>query len=191
MIKTSISSSLRCPERELEHEVLVSEISRLLAEQSGYSESDVEYIAQAAKLHDTGKKFIPDNILEKPDKLTDEEYDIVKTHSVYGFIHLIQQARMYMIAAIIALQHHERPEGNGYAGVKNIHAYAKLVAVADVFDALVSPTRPYKEGWSLQEAIDYMASNQHKEFDAIYIDAFIKSLDEILKLYQPIVGVAD
>ena len=170
--------------------MLVSEISRLLAEQSGYSKSDVEYIAQAAKFHDIGKKFIPDNILEKPDKLTDEEFDIVKTHSVYGFVHLVQQAKMYMIAAIIALQHHERPEGNGYAGVKNIHAYAKLVAVADVFDALLS-VRPYKEGWPPQEAIDYMVSNQYKEFDATCIEAFVNSLDEIIKLYEPIVGTAD
>ena len=87
------------------------------------------------------------------------------------------------LGAVFALQHHEKPMGNGYAAVTHIHSYARLIAIADVFDALFS-ARSYKDKWSLGDVIDYMRSNVHKEFDAVYLDAFLRALDEILELYK-------
>jgi putative two-component system response regulator len=164
------------------HGALVSQISEIIAKHADYDDEDVFIVTEAAKLHDIGKNYVPTEILNKPGALTKEEFDIIKTHTQSGFDFLVQQAKIYMTAAIIALQHHEKVRGTGYAGTLNIHTYAKLVAVADVFDALMSK-RAYKQSWSADEAVGYIQSNAHIEFDAHYVDVFTKSLDEILDLY--------
>jgi HD-GYP domain-containing protein (c-di-GMP phosphodiesterase class II) len=165
------------------HGALVSQISEILAKNAEYNESDVYVVTEAAKLHDIGKYYIPPEILNKPGALTTEEFEIIKTHTQSGFDFLVRQAKIYLTAAIVALQHHEKILGNGYAGTTNIHTYARLVAIADVFDALMSK-RAYKSSWSVDDAVGYIQSNAHKEFDAHYVDIFTRSLDDVLGLYH-------
>ena len=170
-------------ERLYQHSKMVSQVSGAIARSAGYTSKEVALIQDAAWLHDIGKNTIPISILQKPTLLSCEEFAIVKAHTQEGFAYLIQQTKKYLTAAIVALQHHEKPTGNGYAAVTHIHSYARLVAIADVFDALFS-ARSYKDRWSLDDVIGYMRSNVHKEFDAAYLDAFLRALDEILELYK-------
>jgi HD-GYP domain-containing protein (c-di-GMP phosphodiesterase class II) len=170
-------------EKTYAHSSLVSQISAVIAKNAHHNAEDIHIITEAAHLHDLGKNYIPKEILGKPGRLTEEEFEIVKAHTQAGFEYLIRQAKIFLTAAIVALQHHEKPIGNGYAGVTNIHTYAKLVAIADVFDALMSK-RPYKEKWTPEETVNYMKENTHKEFDAYYMDVFVSSLDEVLSLYH-------
>ena len=164
------------------HSNTVSQISGILADHAGLELETQSIITSAALYHDIGKSCVPESILNKPAKLTSSEFKIVKTHSYMGYQFLLRKARVMLAAAIVALQHHEKPDGSGYAGTSNIHPYAKVVAVADVFDALLSK-RPYKKGWSPDEIVGYMQEKKDKEFDATYISALIDSLDDILSLY--------
>jgi HD-GYP domain-containing protein (c-di-GMP phosphodiesterase class II) len=107
----------------------------------------------------------------------------MQSHVLAGTDHILRTIKTLLAAYIISLQHHERIDGGGYARVTNIHAYAKIVAVADVFDALLAK-RPYKEGWSPEKAVLYMRDNSNKQFEAAYITALIESLDEIIALYD-------
>lgn len=170
-------------EKKFQHSRMVSEISHILATNTGFSESDIQIVTEAARLHDIGKNDVPESILKKPAKLTDQEFMAIQTHTQAGFTQLIHQVKILLAAAIMALQHHEKPSGNGYAGITHIHTYAKLVAVADVFDALISK-RPYKQGWPPDEIISYMRTNEHKEFDSDYVKVLLQSMDEILTLYD-------
>jgi len=140
-------------------------------------------IESAAVLHDVGKKFVPKSILLKPSKLTDYEYKIIQSHAFAGTDHILRTIRTLFAAYIITLQHHERPDGKGYAQVTNIHKYAKIVAVADVFDALLAK-RSYKKSWPPEEAVLYMCENSKKQFEAEYVTALLESVDEILALYD-------
>jgi HD-GYP domain-containing protein (c-di-GMP phosphodiesterase class II) len=182
-IESERLSNILLSEVKHEHGLLVSKISEIMAKSAGFNEKDIHIVKESSRLHDIGKNYVPKSILNKPWFLTEAEFEIIKTHTKYGFNFLIQQAKIYIIAAIIALQHHEKTLGQGYAGVMNVHAYAKLVAVADVFDALMSK-RAYKESWSEDEAVGYIQTNADKEFDAYYVDVFTRSLDDILKIYS-------
>jgi len=140
-------------------------------------------IESASVLHDCGKRFVPKNILLKPSKLTEHEYKIIQSHTFSGTDHILQSIKTLFAAYIITLQHHERPDGKGYAQVTNIHKYAKVVAVADVFDALLAK-RAYKEPWPLEEVVFFMRENSQKQFEAEYVTALMESIDEILELYD-------
>jgi HD-GYP domain-containing protein (c-di-GMP phosphodiesterase class II) len=137
---------------EFEHSKNVARISELLALRAGYAESEAAVIAQAALCHDVGKTGIPAYILNKPSSLTREEFEIVKTHTDIGHEQIMTVAEVLSAAARTAREHHERPDGNGYLRLseREIHPYAKLVAIADVFDALYSK-RAYKEAWGLSD----------------------------------------
>jgi putative two-component system response regulator len=135
----------------------------------------VELIRHAAPLHDIGKIAIPDYILLKPDKLTEEEYEVVKTHSGIGAEILSGgESQLLRVAEEIAASHHERWDGTGYprglAG-EDIPIAGRLVAVADVFDILVHE-RPWKEGWSVEDAADEMRRSAGTHFDPEVIEAF-------------------
>lgn len=170
-------------ESQYEHSRMVSLISYRLAQEIWNDEEKALMVGEAARLHDIGKNFIPKEILNKPGKLTDEEFEIVKTHSHKGAEYLLRQIKVLMFAAIIALQHHEWVNGGGYNGITHTHEIAELVAVADVFDALISQ-RSYKGPWPLDEVVSHMRSGAGKHFNAIYVDALIQSLDDILSLYK-------
>ena len=166
-----------------QHVKRVSEYTRIMAAEAGFGESQCSEIAMAAMMHDIGKLMIPPEILEKPGKLTPEEFEVIKTHVTFGADLLKNSGGEVMhMARLIALQHHERWDGNGYLGYKGeeIDYISRFVAVADVFDALVSK-RSYKEGWPPEEAYAEILRQKGKQFAPHAVDTFIKSYDKILE----------
>ncbi|MPQ76475.1 response regulator [Hydrogenovibrio sp. JE_KL2] len=166
----------------------VAEYSRLLAEYyPGLSSDDVEIIFHSAPMHDIGKITIPHHILCKPDKLTPEEFEIMKTHTTRAAEVMRISKRKFMKAAeLIALQHHEKWDGTGYPqglSGNQIHIYARIVAVADVFDALTHK-RVYKEAWSLEDAANYIMENSSTHFDPELTEIFAEHLDEFKAIAQ-------
>jgi len=154
----------------------------LIAKNARFTDDEAMRIESAAILHDVGKRSVPKSILMKPTKLTNHEYKIIQSHALAGTDHILRTIRTMFAAYIVSLQHHERPDGKGYARVTNIHKYAKVVAVADVFDALLAK-RAYKEAWPLDKVVSYMQENSKKQFESEYVTALMESLDEILELY--------
>lgn len=156
------------------HVERVSQCVRVLAAQMGYKGKDLEYITIASMLHDVGKVFVPTEILEKPGKLTPEEFEIVKLHTVDGEKLLHNAPGPIMACArVIALEHHEKWDGTGYIGLKGeaIHMEARITAVADAFDALIS-RRPYKEPYPKERVFDSIISESGRHFDPKIVDAF-------------------
>jgi len=163
----------------------VAEYVSLLGKAYGLSEKEVDMIHLAAPMHDIGKLGIPDEILNKPGKLTDAEFEIIKQHTRIGYDMLDgSELEMLKIAAIIAEQHHERYDGTGYgrglAG-KNIHIYARITAVADVFDALGSE-RVYKKAWPLEKIIHYFEQGRGSQFDPEIVDLLLGNLEQVLRI---------
>ena len=165
----------------------VGELSALLAEKVGLSVPDVEFMRQAAPLHDVGKIGIPDRVLNKPGKLDADEWAIMQTHARVGFELLNKsEKRILKLGAIIAHEHHERWDGDGYprglAG-EQIHISGRIVALADVLDALVS-SRCYKEPWNFDEALDYVKQSAGKQFDPTLVDLLLQNLDAVREIYE-------
>jgi response regulator RpfG family c-di-GMP phosphodiesterase len=165
------------------HVERVAEYSKHLALHYGISEEEADLIKRASPMHDIGKVGIPDSILNKPEKLTIAEFEIIKTHTTIGYeILKLSKRKLLKAAAIIALQHHERYDGKGYpAGLKGeeIHIYGRITCLADVFDALGSD-RVYKEAWSLDQILTYIKDERGKHFDPVLVDIFFDTLDDIL-----------
>ena len=146
----------------------------------GISEEESWKISQASKMHDVGKIIVPLEILEKPGKLTQEEFEIVKKHTDYGKKMLENSpGELMQLGAVIAYEHHERWDGTGYHGLKGeeIHPAARCVALADVFDALVSK-RPYKEAWSLEKVKEEIKAQRGKQFAPEVVDVFLREFDK-------------
>ncbi len=167
------------------HVKRVSEYTRILAEAMGYSQEDVNIIRIASMMHDIGKINIPAEILEKPGRLTDEEFAIIKTHTTEGE-RLLHNApgKIMETAKVIALQHHEKWNGTGYIGMKEeeILLESRIVALADVYDALVSK-RPYKPPFSDEEAKNIIVKDSGTHFDPAVVDAFIRHFDKFLEIH--------
>ena len=164
----------------------VAEYMRILGEASGFTTDYVDKLAVAAMMHDIGKLMIPEEILDKPDRLTDEEYAIMKNHVLYGEALLAKcPGDIMQIAKTIALQHHERWDGSGYLGMKGeeIAYISRLMAVCDVFDALTSQ-RYYKDGWSLEETHDEIVRLKGIHFDPDVVDLFEKNFDKFKAVLQ-------
>jgi len=168
-----------------EHSRQVSEISKLMAKKAGYSQAESRIIAQAALYHDIGKVAIPPCILNKPASLTPDEYEIVKTHAAVGCKQITEAVQVLTIAAIIAQQHHEYQNGCGYYRLSgdDIHPYAKLVAVADVFDALYSK-RAYKKAWNMRKIREHFTEQTGKQFDAEMVSLIFSIIKDVLELYK-------
>ena len=187
---TTTATSNVCLQRLIDsaksdHSKHVSVICGMMAKKAGLPHNERRFISQAALLHDVGKEEIPLSIISKPSALTPEEFEIVKTHTAIGFERIAETARILAVAAVIALEHHERENGHGYyhmAGT-DIHPYAKLVAVADVFDALYS-RRAYKDPWSVEKIRAYFTEQAGKQFDADTVTLLFGILDEVLPLYE-------
>ena len=164
------------------HVKRVAEYSKLLALKLGISSDEAEMLKLASPMHDIGKVGIPDNILNKPGKLTPEEFEIMKTHAQLGFDMLKHSSKAILqIAAIVSNEHHEKYNGKGYPrGLKgeDIHIFARITAVADVFDALGSD-RIYKKAWEDEKIFELFNSEKGEHFDPKVIEAFFHSLDEI------------
>jgi len=164
----------------------VSEYSRLLAHyHPAISEAEANIIYDAAPMHDVGKMAIPHEILHKKGPLTEEEFEVMKTHTTRAHQYLKIPSRKIMQAAdIIAYQHHEKWNGRGYPRVlkgEDIHIYARIVALADVFDALTHK-RVYKEAWSISDAIDYIIDHSGTQFDPFLIEIFQEHIDEFISI---------
>lgn len=165
------------------HVKRMSEYSKIIALTLGFSQQDAELLKQAAPMHDIGKIGIPDHILLKPGKFEADEWEIMKTHvNIGGEILKEGDSVLLKWAGIIAMTHHEKWDGSGYPnGLKaeEIPLIGRIVAVADVFDALTS-SRPYKKAWSIEDACDLIKNESGKHFDPSVVDAFSHSLDRIL-----------
>ncbi len=164
----------------------VSEYSRLLAHyHPSLSEEDAELIFHATPMHDIGKIAIPEKILHKNGPLTEEEFVIMKTHTSIAHSYLGSAKRKIMKAAdIIAYQHHEKWNGKGYPqGLKEeeIHIYGRIVALADVFDALTHK-RVYKDAWSSDKAVEYIKEHKGTQFDPLLVELFEANIDEFLSI---------
>ena len=164
----------------------VSEHARLLAYyHPSLTQEDADIIYDATPMHDIGKMSIPEHILHKKGPLSEEEFQIMKTHTSIAHKYLKIPKRKIMKAAdIIAYQHHEKWNGKGYpqglAG-EDIHIYARIVALADVFDALTHK-RVYKDAWSVDEAVKYIVEHRGTQFDPQLIDIFQEHLDEFIQI---------
>lgn len=168
-----------------DHIIRIGHYSSLIAEKLGMSEAKTKDMLYASPMHDIGKIGIPDHILLKPGRLTDEEFDIVKTHTaIGGKILSNSNAKIIMLAEQIALSHHEKWNGQGYPkglSGKDIPLAGRIVAIADVFDALISK-RPYKKTFSLETAINIIKKERGQHFDPDMLDIFLANMDEIIKI---------
>ena len=169
------------------HVIRVAEYSNLIGLKYGLSQEEAMLFKIAAPMHDIGKIGIPDRILNKPGALTKNEFDCVKTHTTIGYDILKKSNYKIMkMAAIIALNHHERWDGSGYpAGIsgKNINIYSRILSISDVFDA-TSHKRCYKEAWTLKGVKNYLLEQRGMMFDPELIDLFIENWEEILKIRE-------
>ena len=167
-----------------QHVKRVSEYTQVLCKSLGYDDEEARKISLAAMMHDVGKIMIPEDILEKPGKLTSEEFEVIKKHTEYGKQMLeASPGELFHISTQIARHHHEKWDGTGYWGVKgeDIDRCARCVALADVFDALVS-RRPYKEPWTPKQAYDEILSQKGKQFDPEVVDAFVANFDAFVEI---------
>jgi two-component system, response regulator RpfG len=168
----------------------MSHVAGLIAEGLGMSEDEVRLIELAAPLHDIGKIAIPDDVLLKPGPLDEQQLAIMRRHPQIGHELLSgSQNRFIQVGATIALRHHERYDGSGYpdglSGAQ-IPVEARIVAVADVFDALISP-RPYKAPWSFDNALDFLLEQSGKLFDPQCVQALVQNrtrLEDICERYS-------
>jgi putative two-component system response regulator len=169
------------------HILRMSHVSALLARRMGWSAADCELMLNASPLHDIGKIGIPDSILLKPGPLDADERKRMETHTVKGAAILCSSGNeMIRLAAEIALSHHEKWDGTGYPqglAADAIPQSARIVAVADIFDALTSQ-RPYKGAWPTARAVDYIRQQSGRHLDPAVVDAFSDSIDDALRLSQ-------
>ncbi|GLX83751.1 two-component system response regulator [Thalassotalea loyana] len=176
------------------HVKRMSHYSRILALKAGMSTKDADMLLLAAPMHDIGKIGIPDSILRKPGKLDAQEWQVMKTHASIGAEILSSGGSVLLkMAETVALTHHEKYDGSGYpAGLKgkDIPLIGRIVAIADVFDALTSE-RPYKKAWSIEDAIALIVEERGKHFDPELADYFIESIDEITSVKEQFVETFD
>ncbi len=186
VLRLSLAAEMkdRCTAAHLER---MSQYSALLARKSGWSVALSDLLVDAAKMHDIGKVGIPDKILNKPGKLTKSEFAIIQQHTEIGARILAgSESQLMQMAAEIALTHHERFDGSGYPrGLRGneIPEVGRIVAIADVFDALMS-RRPYKNAWSLDATLDTLKSETGSHFDPRLIDLFLAEIDTVCAIHD-------
>jgi HD-GYP domain-containing protein (c-di-GMP phosphodiesterase class II) len=174
------SAALDLRDKETEgHTQRVTEMTVRLAKAMGFSKQELVHLRRGALLHDIGKMGMPDRILLKPDKLTEEEWEVMRKHPDYAY-QLLEPISYLASALDIPRCHHEKWDGSGYPrGLKgfDIPLAARIFAVVDVYDALTSD-RPYRSGWSHEKAIDYIREQSGSHFDPQMVDAFLKMISE-------------
>ncbi len=167
------------------HVIRMAKYARLIAEGLGLTKEECDVIELAAPMHDIGKIGIPDDILLKPSRLPPNEFEIMKQHTLIGYEILKDSPSQYLqMGAVIALAHHECFNGSGYPyGLQGeeIPLPARIVAIADVYDALTS-ARPYKQPWSPQDANRFMDRMRGRHFDPTCLDIFQKQMDRVIKI---------
>jgi putative two-component system response regulator len=169
------------------HVIRMSHFSRLIGEASGMPANDVQMLFHAAPMHDVGKIGIPDRVLGKPGKLEADEWAIMMDHAKIGAEILGgNEGELLDLARLIAITHHEKWDGSGYPkGLKGeqIPLVGRIVAIADVFDALTSE-RPYKKAWTVEKAVETIQRDSGTHFDPNLVPIFISILPEILKIKE-------
>lgn len=184
--RLSLAAEHRDPETGA-HLLRLSHYARLLAANLNLSVAQQDMIYDAAPMHDIGKVGIPDAILLKPGKLDESEITIMRTHPQIGADILKESASpLLQTAAVISLSHHEKYDGSGYPnGLKGeqIPLYGRIIAVADVFDALTS-ARPYKAAWDVDRAAAMLRDGAGSHFDPVCVDAFFKDWDAVLQIHE-------
>ncbi|ENH96831.1 hypothetical protein J416_09039 [Gracilibacillus halophilus YIM-C55.5] len=161
-----------------QHSVNVSLYTIALAQAFQFPTHQIEEIGLGALLHDIGKVFLPQNILNKSGKLTDDEFEIIKKHTEYGFEFLRKSHELPLLIAHCAFQHHERIDGSGYPrGItgNEMHPYAKIMSVADVFDA-VTTNRVYRDAMLPHEGLEILYAGADKQFESHIVDAFRRTI---------------
>ncbi len=168
-----------------QHVKRVAEYSKIFALHYGLSKEESEMLKEASPMHDIGKVAIPDAILNKPARFTEEERLVMNTHAQLGYDMLKGSKReLLQTAAIVALEHHEKWDGTGYPqGLKgeNIHIFGRITAIADVFDALGSD-RCYKDAWKDERIFQLFKDEKGKQFEPKLVDIFFKNLKEFLNI---------
>ncbi len=169
------------------HVIRMSHYSKVLALAAGFSELAADDLLNAAPMHDVGKIGIPDAILQKNGKLDVEEWQVMRQHAQIGADIIGEhESGLLQMARSIALTHHEKWDGSGYPnGLKGeeIPLAGRIVAIADVFDALTS-VRPYKAAWTVEDALDLLRRESGKHFDAQLVELFLGCMPEILAIKQ-------
>ncbi len=162
-----------------EHIRRIGEYTSLIAQDLGMNNDEINHLGQSATLHDIGKLAVPDNILQKPGKLTETEFEIIKSHTTSGRKILAGHGQ-FKLASIIAETHHERYDGTGYpkglAG-DDIPICGRITALADVYDALINK-RPYKSAWPREDVMEYIHGERGHQFDPDVVDAFFRLVDK-------------
>lgn len=164
------------------HVIRMSHFARILARAVGMAEAEAEDLLHAAPMHDVGKIGIPDRILQKPGALDADEWEVMRRHAEIGAEIIGEHdGGMLALARSIALTHHEKWDGSGYPrGLKGeeIPLEGRIVALADVFDALTS-ARPYKRAWSEEQALGYLREQKGRHFDPALVERLIEQMPEI------------
>jgi putative two-component system response regulator len=176
------------------HIVRMSRYSALIAEKLNLPAKEVKNILYASPMHDIGKIGIPDSILLKPGKLTEEEFTTMKTHSIIGANLLAySKSEILRLGEEIAISHHEKWNGQGYpqglSGEK-IPVSGRIAGLADAFDAMTSK-RPYKEPFPVEKAVDIIKKERGQHFDPDIVDVFLNNINEIVTIKAQIDATED
>ncbi|MGH2331166.1 HD-GYP domain-containing protein [Thermoanaerobacter mathranii] len=182
----TVTNTTTIEEQLKQHQIRVSKICEKIARVLNIPYSETIELLLAAQLHDIGKLWIPENILNKSDKLTDKEKEIIKKHIWYEYNYVIER-KMNSIVAEAVLYHHECFDGQGYIGLKGreIPLFSRIISVADAFDAMTND-RPYRKAMSPAEALEEIKRNSGTQFDPEIVDVFIgllgKEVQELTSL---------
>jgi putative two-component system response regulator len=186
VVRLSRAAEYRDPETG-SHILRMAHFSQLIAHEMGLSTEDQNLLFDAAPLHDLGKVGIADMIVLKPGRLDAQEFAIMKQHAFIGYELLKDSSsKVLQAGAEIALGHHEKFDGSGYpSGIqgKNIPVFSRIVAVADVFDALTSD-RPYRKAWALDQAVEFLKTGAGSHFDPDCVAAFLNGWDDVMAVRQ-------
>lgn len=176
-IAVDINSLKTSDEYTFKHSVDVATMSMIIAKKAGMKRDDIYNVGIAGLLHDMGKSKIPLNILNKPAKLNDEEFEVMKSHPVLGYNILKEKEDFDPAISLAVLQHHEKMNGTGYplgVSADKIINYAKILSVTDVYDALVTE-RPYKKAFTQRTAVE-MIMSMTEELDLFSMQSFLQSV---------------
>jgi len=186
VFRLSKAAEYRDPETGA-HILRMAHYSQIIARGLGMSVAEQDLLLEAAPMHDIGKVGIADKILLKPGRLDHDEFEIMKQHAIFGYELLRgSSSKVLQAGAEIARGHHEKFDGSGYpAGIKgnDIPLFSRIVAVADVFDALTSE-RPYKKAWDIEAAVDFLKAGAGTHFDPDCVNAFLEAWDDVMVIRE-------
>ena len=177
-VQISLNDISATDEYTFSHSVSTTVYALLIAKQLDYSRSMMEKLAIGTLLHDMGKVLLDKKILFKEDRLSEDEFEYIKKHTIYGYDALKKCVHLTELSRVISLQHHERMDASGYPyGIPagELHEFARIVAIADVYDA-VTTDRCYKKKWSSVKAVNYLLENADTKFDTNLVATFIRQI---------------